>query len=809
MKRKIIYTIVMLLLGLSGFLALFYGRFFREHLSRYDGIAETEDTAPVEASQKSGFYQQDISVELSTPEAPGSAIYYTTDCSTPSETSKTAIRYHKPISLEAEPTEKVVTIKCIAYLHHKASDVCTYTYVCGQSVASRYDTYVVSISGDQDALFGYENGVFTAGKLRQDYLDANPDISANDITADAPANYNVRGAASERAVTLQLFSSDGASLVTQNCGLRIFGNFTRAKAQKSFQLFARSTYDQNGTFHLTLSPDNTSPENGTILDRANRLVLRNSGDDYNHAFIRDSLLQQLARDAGFPCAYEDHPAAVYLNGKYYGFYWIREPFSDGYMRELYGDYDGEFIKLSVNDYTQTAEPEEDETSQAALKPYEEEYQKIYQTYCNANLQDDDTYEALNRIIDVDNYLQYYAIELYIGNKDWPYNNIKVYRYVNPDSKYRSGSVFDGRYRYLLNDTDYSFGLVSDSTAYSYDEDNISIVTGNDQSVLFANLMTREDCRAKLINDLCDLMNGAFSNEHVADTLQKLDSSRRHELTWFLKHSDLPQTGLTMADVDAETRQLYTFAQKRADCVRGFIRNDFPVNTSYDLKLSSGAACQVSVNSLDYTKNATPYQYFASSTLTLKANVDSGHLFSHWLINGKRFTGSTLTLSPATLLQLLGRRTDNTLLITPVTTDNPDATLTISMLHSSGRNDEVILYNASEHTISTEDLYLTDTDRHLKKYNIPTVNLAPGDVLALYGQKNELPFSVGNYRMNFNLSDGESLILSDSKKNILARVKIPALSSTGSWYVQNKYSGAYTEQLLTDKEIPKSGEQRTG
>lgn len=805
MKRKLItFSIVM---GATIAVAAIFIHSVYQDSNNSQTVSESESAElTLNVNENSGFYNSDIQIEATVPYSDTSVIYYTTDCSEPSETSSTSSLYTAPITLEAGEDEVVHTLKFKVYNGDESSDTYTYTYVMGQNVSERYDTMVVSISGDEDDLFGYENGVFVAGKLRQDYLDANPDISENDLIATDPANYNVHGMESERPVTVQIFSSDGMSILTQDCGLRIFGNYSRAKAQKSFQLFARTSYSGSGNFNITLSPSTTTKDDGTILDKANRLLFRNSGDDFNHGFIRDTLLQNLASQAGYLFAYTDHPAAVYLDNEYYGFYWVREPFNDGYMQNMYGDYNGEFVTLEVNDYTRSVVTDDDAEKQEELEPYSEEFQNVYDTYSEADLNDDATYEALNSIIDVDNYLQYFAIEMYIGNKDWPYNNMKVYRYSATDGNYTSDSIFDGRYRYLLFDTDYSFGLISNYTAYNYDDDNIGLIAGNDQSLLFSNLMTREDCRETEINYLCDLINGSFSYDNVKSTLDSLDAERLNELTHFLDDSDLPDDDVTIDSVEDQVDNILTYAKERPTYILQFIQSDFPVSGEYTVDVASPDTAQVNVNSIEDVGSSFTGTYFASCGLTLSANVEDGHSFCYWLINGERFTDETLTLDEDDLESLINN--NDKLQVQLVVEDKTDATPIVYMLQTQGKDDKIILYNPSGHTITTDGYYLSDDADHLKEYEIPSLSLSSDDSVTLYGEKNEETNAVGQYRMTFNLSAGETLYLSDQDGNILEQITIPDMSEDTSWYVRNLMTGAYTEQELTSLTDTSSTEDET-
>lgn len=798
MKRKILIITTMVGMGVAVLIFGLSGMTNQAAGSQTEDTEETAEEAAFSVSQGSGFYASDLQVEAAVTGA-RAEIYYTTDCSEPEKGSGTSQKYRAAIPLKAEENEKVYTLKFRYYIGKTASEVHTYTYITGKNIRNRYHSLVVSISGSQAGLFSYESGIFENGRLRDEYLKANPDVSANDVSPDAPSNYNLRGMDSERKVTLQMFDQNGDSVVTQDCGLRIYGNFSRAKSQKSFQLFARTSYGTKGTFHMIFSPETTKDSDGTILNRINRLVFRNSGDDFNHAFIRDSFLQKLAGQAGYPYAYQDVPAAVYLNNTYYGTYWVREPFSSGYMKDRYGDFSGEFITMSVNDYTMKVVPEADTEKQDDLQKYSDEYQKIYDTYCNLDLTKDTNYQALNKLIDIDNYLEYYAIELYIGNKDWPYNNMKVYRYSDPDGKYKADTVFDGRYRYLLFDTDYSFGLVNDYQSYTYDEDNIATVTTNNQSPLFGNLMYREDCRKTFVNDLCDLMNGSFSYQNASSVLKTMDAERAPELQYFLEHSSLPASGLTMKDVEKEVENLDTFAKNRPACMLKFIQNDFPVTHPYTLTVSSPEEVQVSVGGIEDTGTSFSGTYFADCGIHLKAQIQDGHIFGGWLINGRQYESADLQLTEQELEKLLqNSEKKDTLQVQALVSDKTDMFPVISMIHSKGNNDEIILYNPSEHTISTEHYYLSDSAEHLKKFSLPVEEIRSGNTMTLYGKKNETEESLGKYRLPFCLGEGDTLILSDHEGNVLEKITIPKMSEKDSWYVRNLFTGSYTEQDVNTK-----------
>lgn len=737
---------------------------------------------PFVISHESGFYRHSLRISI-TP-VRNAIIYYTTDGSEPSSISSSSIRYERPLTLKAALKEKSYPLRFRLYFDDgTSSKVYSYSYILGYFISSRYDAYVVNILGDPDDLYGDENGIFT--------------------------NYTLTGEASERPVHLQMFDSTGNLLAAQNCGIRIFGNFSRGKLQKSFQLFARKSYDNHGKFHLSLFSDTRRETDGTIPDRSNRLVFRNSGNDFGKAFLRDTLFQQLATDYGFLLTTPYVPAAVYINGEYAGFYWVKEPFSAGQMEELQGAAEGSFERVTLQEFYKTAGEEGEEKNRSI-----EDYQDIYDTYAEADLTDDTVFAELCSRIDLENYLAYYALEIYIANKDWPYNNVRAYRYFAEDGTYTEGTVFDGRYRYLFYDTDYGFGLTDDVPGYACEEDNIAVLLNNYQSPLFCNLMARQDCREIFTNDICDLMNSSFSYESIEQTLQELALSRDPELGRYIE--SLSADTITMDTVNAETAAILVFAQNRPGYMHTFLQKDYALFYPYSLQAACTEGARISVNSIEDAGSGFSGIYYADNPLTLKAAVDEGHRFSYWLINGVQYKETELTFSSGELKNLLEIPIQNmqdfippeqfgtpgyaeaegnpVLDILLVTEDEPDALPVISRIHAKGINDLVEISNPSGHEISLDGLYLSDEAEHLKKTKLPGKVLSPGGSLILYGKKSRPPAGREAFLLDFNLRKEETLYLSAEDGTILEEILIPDMGREDTDYVRDPFSGNFYEMI---------------
>ncbi|EKC74077.1 Spore coat protein CotH, partial [human gut metagenome] len=135
---------------------------------------------------------------------------------------------------------------------------------------------------------------------------------------------------------VEAFSSSGELLVSQQAGARVAGAYSAAVDQKSWKLIARTMYTPDkGKFSYPFFSDATD-ENGAILTKIDRIVLRNGANDREFAGVRDELSMSLAKQSGYLDAQSTAPAAVFLNGKYYGFAWLHQNFSRAYLEERYG-----------------------------------------------------------------------------------------------------------------------------------------------------------------------------------------------------------------------------------------------------------------------------------------------------------------------------------------------------------------------------------------------------------------------------------------------------------------------------------------
>lgn len=560
-------------------------------------------------------------------------VYYTLDGSDP---DKNQLLYQEPIQLVAAEGTKVISVKAKAYYTDGGeSDTIVRTYFVGRIVRARFNTLVFSVTTDPYNLNDYEYGILVEGKLRDDYVREHP---YDAIDPSVPANYNMRGRESEREVFLEVFEPDGTRVAAQAAGIRTYGGWSRGHLQKSIKIYTRKAYDRdNNKLRYEFFPWKITRE-GEPADSFNRLVLRNSGNDNAYAFIRDELLQTLSGQAGYMDYQAVRPAVLYINGEYRGVFWLHEVYDDDYFDENYGDYNGSFQVLEGGElYKQI---DDDNENAQAIADYEAMYEYAYR-----DLTDETNYEELCKLMDVENYLAYYALEIYIGNEDWPHNNYKTYRYYPEEGEVYREAPFDGKWRYMLHDLDFSFGIYGTNGLV----DNLWKYIGSKGAIreecpMFGQLMQRKDCQEYFIVKTMDLINGAFSPDNVNRTLDEMNKSRIKELK-NMYHTNLLPDWVQFEQLKERLESIRTYAKQRSEHIPETLRTRFDLGDLYRLTVQPAEGCRVKINSI-ITEELFDGVYFPDYDTVVAPILPEGKQFKAWLVNGKEYKMERLIITPA-------------------------------------------------------------------------------------------------------------------------------------------------------------------
>lgn len=494
-------------------------------------------------SAESGFYADAFQLEIS--QSDGAAIYYTLDGSDP-QTSATRKRYSTSIAVTSrendanhlsaitnitlegvtapnENVDKAVVIKAVAEKDGISSQVVTNTYFVNKTDDFYQNMKVVSLVTDEDYFFDDEIGIYVVGSSYEN----NPKLDT--YSTQNSTNYNggkndlddpfltahPEGKEWERPCTMQIFEN-GELKYSDDVGVQISGNATRSYEQKSLNICARKYYGKSdieykGLFNKDDGNGNTIKlldVNGEKINKFSKLTLRNGGNDFGDARIRDDIIHDMATGLNIGTLAKAD-TVVFLNGEFWGYYSLQEKADKDYIASHYDVKSGNVTALKApGDHTVVLDD-----GDASIKA---EYDEFTKWACSSDLTTDENYQKVCDTIDIDSFIDYVSLETYICNYDWinelGINNFYAWRATEPvaDNPYA-----DGKWRFVIYDTEFSTAMYSDGRT-SYKKEAFSALndctTEGNIGALFLKLMENKTFAEKFAERFKEIANDYFSAE---------------------------------------------------------------------------------------------------------------------------------------------------------------------------------------------------------------------------------------------------------------------------------------------------------
>jgi hypothetical protein len=609
-------------------------------------------------SLSGGFYTSSFNLSISAND-PSASVYYTLDGSEPTTAS---LLYAGPILIQSRagdpntlsliPTsfdpywdvpageiEKATIVRAKTFrAGYLSGETISNTYFVDPNIKTRYNIPVFSIITDTFNLFNYDSGIYVPGKTFDDYAAANP--TAN-YDGGSPANYNQSGKAWERPAHVEFFDPPGNRLFSQNIGIDIHGNYSRALRQKGINIKAGEKYDTKNIMNYEFFPGLKVQNNKSkTLTKFKNLMIRNSGNDWGASLFRDGFAQSLISHTDLDIqAYR--PAIVFLDGEYWGIHDLREKFNQDYLENNYG--------IPEESSTILYEQWLDEGPAGSEQPFQDLL--AYVGISDMSLAS--SYDYVKTQIDVNNYADYNAFEIYVNNGDWPGNNTKLWRkLVNYTPNAPMGH--DGLWRWAVYDTDFGFNAWGGTTinawssSYKYNTLGFATTAGGPawpnppwSTLLLRNMLRNNEFKNLFINRSADHLNTSFKEERVHAQLTAVATAIADELP---THIDRWKAPWSIWGWYWDLIHMDSFAVYRPTYLRQHIVNHFNLTGQYNLTLdvSDTLHGNIQVNHILIDQNTVgisgpsyPWQgiYFNNIPITLKAIPAPGYRFVKWKETG--------------------------------------------------------------------------------------------------------------------------------------------------------------------------------
>ena len=447
-----------------------------------------------------------LQVELTA--APGARIFYTLDCSAPDETDAP---YTGPIAVTG-----TTVVRAVAYQEGYLP-----SYSSSQSYLydAEHTMRVVSMVADPEDIFGPE-GFHT--------------LYERDL---------------ERPGHIEVYTENGAQMLSENCALRLHGQGSRKYQQKGFKVIARREYGTN-RFRAPLFTGRDYTEYQSFL-------LRASSEDGRLTRMRDSILTALAR--GTDVLYQETELCVlYINGEYWGHYNMRERICAAMICQYEG-WEGQEDEIDIvkgNDQVLRGS----NASFAAMLDY------LRQN----GVPDDETLARVGEEIDLDSFIAYQALQIFVGNAD----TLNVKRYRNRNA--------DGKWHWAIFDLDWGFYVDTNSIRRWLDPQGMGSSLATDNT-LFIALMGNPTFYDRFLTYMGDMLSTQWTSLRIVEMIRErylalTPELPRHQARW----------GQSRENFEERVAELVEYAKTRPRKLVGYFRDTLGL-TGEEMEHYFGAA----------------------------------------------------------------------------------------------------------------------------------------------------------------------------------------------------------------------------
>lgn len=430
-------------------------------------------------SHKGGFYDQPFALTL-TCSNPTTQVRYTVNGEPPTAESRI---YQQPLQMSEQiystsniykihivapdreqyipdKVKKCITIRAAAFdaQGNCVSPIVTNSYFIKALGGDFQSLPVMSICTDSLSLFDNDTGIFVPG------VNWQPELS------ESTGNYMIHGEEWERIINVEYYNVNNEG-VNQVCGLRTHGYNARTGHQKGLTLYAREAYGKKRfSFPFFVNSD---------IDKYKRLVLKPFECGWHSGGVQDCLGSWIAQGLNVD-ALNARPVVLFINGEYWGIYYLEEKTDERYLESHYG-VDPDECTI-INSWYGLVENGDNV-----------EFNEMMEWLADADLSEEANFQQMSSWIDIDNFIDYQLYEIFIANQDWPGNNMRCWK-------------TEGRkWRWLFYDADAAFYKLSfDGFANALDTNDTQWPTGAQNTLMLRKLLENETFQSQFIKRYYEL-----------------------------------------------------------------------------------------------------------------------------------------------------------------------------------------------------------------------------------------------------------------------------------------------------------------
>jgi hypothetical protein len=358
-----------------------------------------------------------------------------------------------------------------------------------------------------------------------------------------------------------------------------------------------------------------------LPDRPNRaqysdIYLRNGSNQYLNLPYKDASQVRMMSEGSANYYASYRPVSVYINGAYFGLYELREKFNQEYF-EQHDNATRDSIELLSLSYWYNL----------VLRAVEGDVDNFWSDYSNFNTLDPSSptyWQDADQYFDLKHYTDYIIAESWMGNVDWPGNNIKIYR----------SDASQKRWRFALIDLELS---MQPNGWTNCTDNHIAYMMGQSEDNPYINIWKQSienlAYRNYFINRFADQMNTSYRQEQLLATEQAFYESMLPEMPLqFARWGDPNNIAGQMATFE-ENHQIF---QEQLLCRSTFVFNQLRLQfnltkkVQVNLAVEPAEAGEIQLNTIQPTSYPWSGTYFDGVPIQMEPVAKPGYVFSHWL-----------------------------------------------------------------------------------------------------------------------------------------------------------------------------------
>lgn len=557
----------------------------------YDGVAPTFTFSGAEG----GFY--DGEVVLNAPKtSDGLKVRCTQNGSAPTKDSP---EFNQTITISHN-----TVLRCAAFKDGLLTNkVVTNTYFIGEMV--KMPVVAVSV----DSVF-FKNHYVPKSACGSDNPKTCPAGLMEDIEFPVHVEYFAAG-------------SDSKSKTWEiDAGISLMGGWSRVADKKTVAIVMREEYEAGW-----LKPPADAPLFETRKEKNNKFKgfnLRNNGNRFVSDYIEDAVGGAALEGSGVDYQ-RSRQVVVFYNGKYWGIHDMRERYNKNYVETNY-DIDAgsvEMIKiLGKYDSSLTGNTVSAVNNFTALLNFVGE--------ADFSGENNEAYAFVKTLMDVGNFADYMAAEIYYKNGDWPNNNVRAWRAPEHPWKFMIYDLDHGfGWKWGVNDGEFQ---ASSTNMFDWIKKGggnkpckekgcfanlyIKLIKNPDFVRLFLNraaMLFQNNVNGSNIGKIVNTMVASMNSNEIERDLEKFKQEEKYYPGGFSK----------------DGKVLVEWAESRDEKIYDEFEKEFGLSGTVSVTISANGRGSVEIEGRKISGSTYKGKFFAGVGMTLEAKEVDGGVFTGW------------------------------------------------------------------------------------------------------------------------------------------------------------------------------------